>query len=171
MISFEKASRDDSYRLIMAIMSMKTSSEVITSAEMQEYMDRLYYCSIDGTVVAIVVAIRQQLTDTTQYPGYAVTTFPSRYNVKYALVDKNTIESSGYSAKDVMCRLIRELCANLSDWSVWFDVDYHAGNNEMTSEEDTREILAYAAESNEFRPCLNRFCYLRVTPIDFGALH
>lgn len=171
MILFKKAELEDMHTLTMAIMSMKTDIESITSAEMQEYMDRLYYCTIDDKIVAIVVAIRQQLTQNTQYPDYMSTTFPSRYNIKYALMDKGTIEDNGYNTKSIMCRLFRELCADLSDWSVWFDVDYHASINGMTSEEDAKEILVYVAESNSFRPCLNRFCYLRVTPIDFGALH
>lgn len=172
MIQFERAKLEDLSELAIAIMSMKTSDDCITLADMQEYMDRLYYCTIDDKIVAIVVVIRQQLKWSVQYPDHVCTTFPNRYNVQYTLIDKGTIESSGdFRADSVMCRLFREVCADLSDWSVWFDIDYHAGINAMTSKEDAEEIFRYAAESNGFKPTMNRFCYLRVVPIDFGALH
>lgn len=171
MIEFKRASLTDTYKLCTAIMELKTSRECITQAEMQEYIDRTYYATIDGRIVAIVVAIRELLSWNTVYPDHVTTTNPNRYLIKYALVDKYTIEKDGNDPKKVMSRLFKELCADLSDWSVWLDIEYQADINGWTAKDDVIEILTAAAEDNSFKQSKNRFSYLRVMPIDFGSLH
>lgn len=171
MIEIKKGTLKDQEKLCFAIMRLKNSKECITNAEMQEYLDRTYYCEIDGEIVAVITAIRELLTDTTQYPSYSITTHPNRYIVKYCLFDKYTIDRNHYDSVSIMNRLMKELCADLSDWSVWIDVEYQADISESTSKEDVINILSEVAKNNSFKEATNRFSFIRVTPIDFGSLH
>lgn len=171
LVEIKKASLTDTYKLCTAIMELKTNRDCITQAEMQEYIDRTYYAVINGRICAIVVAIREQLSWNTTYPDHVCTTHPNRYIIKYALMDKYALDQDGSDPKKVMSRLFRELCADLSDWSVWLDIDYQAEINGWTAKEDVIDILTVAAEENSFKQSENRFSYLRVTPIDFGKLH
>ena len=70
-----------------------------------------------------------------------------------------------------MYNLIRELCADLNDWSVWIDIEYQAGINLGASKEDTISIITESVLANGFKQAINRFAYIRVMPIDFGKLH
>ena len=171
VVNIKKATLADKNDLLLAIMRMKNSVECITNEEMQEYMDRTYFCEINGDIVAVVTAIREVLTHTNVYPDKTITTNPNRYLVKFCLFDQYKLEYFEVNAERIMTRLLSELCADLSDWTVWIDIDYQVELNTSVIKESAIEVLTKAVTSNQFKPTVNRFSYIRLSPIDFGALH
>ena len=170
MLNIKKARIQELDRMLIAIMTMKNSADCITTDEMHDYIDRTYYAEDDKhNILAIVCANRRSIPYSEE--ATALNAYSTRYQIKYSLFSKQAIEDAGYDAIKVMTRLLKELCADLSDWSVWLDVEFQAEVNLGSSAEDTIEILTNAALANSFHNTANRFAYIRVMPIDFISLH
>lgn len=170
MLNIKKARIEELDRMVLTLMTMKNSEDCITTNEMHDYIDRTYYAE-DGNknIVAIVCANRRSIPYSEE--ATALDLYSTRYQIKYSLFSKQAIEDAGYDATKVMTRLLKELCADLSDWSVWLDVEFQAGINLGSSAEDTTEILTNAALANSFHKASNRFGYIRVMPINFTTQH
>ena len=172
MLTLKKADIKDIESLVITLMTMKQSEQNITIAEMHEYIDRTYYYEDSKYgIVAIVCATRQLLNEKTQYPSYTRIENPNRYQIKYALFNKSLIEMCDSNPARLMYNLIRELCADLNDWSVWIDIEFQSEINLGAEQKDTLEILSEAVTKNYFRKGINRFEYIRVMPIDFAEFH
>ena len=171
VIEIKKAKFEELDRFALALMTMKQSEDCITRDEMYDYIDRTYYLEDENkNILAIVCANRRSI----EYSEEATRVYnapATRYQVKYALFIKQAIEDNGLDATKVMTRLFKELCADLSDWSVWLDVEFQAKVNLGSKEEDTISILTEAALANGFKKAVNRFAYIRVQPINYGSLH
>lgn len=161
IVSLKKATLDDIDRLTIAIMALGDLPYSITTSEMADIIDYTYYMeNDDGLIMALVSAVRLNLTDGT-----------TKYQIKYALYDKTLISYSiDRSVESIMELLIRELCASLSEWSVWIDIDYQASIG-LDDTDGAREVLQKAVLRNGFKNAENRFSYIRVMPIDFDSLH
>lgn len=161
IVSLKKAKMEDIERLTLSIMTLGNLPYNLTQDSVRDIIDYTYFFeNDDGMIMAIVGAIRSNLKDGT-----------TRYEIKYALYDETLIAYSiDRSPQFLMTQLIRELCANLSEWSVWIDVDYQASIG-LYETENTREVLSRAAIDNGFKNAENRFHYIRVMPIDFESLH
>lgn len=172
ILNIRKATHSDVNRMAIALMSMKSSVECITQTEMFEYINRTYYAEdYDGNIVAIICANRQLMPYLNEGKT-DMSLMTNRYQIKYALFDDKKIKSLGYTSERVMIRLMRELCADLSDWSVWLDIQFQAEINIGSDKEKTIEVLSKAALENGFKNGdSNRFAYIRVMPINFAGLH
>lgn len=160
----------DLERILMAIMAMKNSEDCITTDEMHDYIDRTYYAEDEnGNILAIITANRRSIEYSEEATRQNLNS--TRYQIKHLLFSKQTIEEAGYDCTKVVKRLVKELCADLSDWSVWIDIEYQAGINLGASKEDTISIITESVLANGFKQAINRFAYIRVMPIDFGKLH
>ena len=170
MINIKKARTQELDRMILALMIMKDSADCITTDEMHDYIDRTYYAEDENkNILAIVCANRRSISYSEE--ATALDLCSTRYHIKYSLFSKQAIEDAGYDATKVMTRLFKELCADLSDWSVWLDVEFQAGINLGSSAEETTEVLTNAALANSFHKMSNRFGYIRVMPINLTTQH
>ena len=160
----------DLERILMAIMTMKDSEDCITTDEMHDYIDRTYYAEDENSnILAIITANRQSIDYSEEATRQNLNS--TRYQIKHLLFSKQAIEEAGYDCTKVVKRLVKELCADLNDWSVWIDVEYQAEINLGASKEDTISIITESVLANGFKQAINRFAYIRVMPIDFGKLH
>lgn len=160
----------DLERILMTIMAMKDSEDCITTDEMHDYIDRTYYAEDENSnILAIITANRRSIEYSEEATRQNLNS--TRYQIKHLLFSKQAIEEAGYDCTKVVKRLVKELCADLSDWSVWIDVEYQAGINLGASKEDTISIITESVLANGFKQAINRFAYIRVMPIDFGKLH
>lgn len=160
----------DLERILMAIMAMKDSEDCITIDEMHDYIDRTYYAEDENSnILAIITANRRSIDYSEEATRQNL--YSTRYQIKHLLFSKQAIEEAGYDCMKVVTRLVKELCADLNDWSVWIDIEYQAGINLGTSKDDTISIITESVLANGFKQAINRFAYIRVMPIDFGKLH
>ena len=160
----------DLERILMAIMTMKDSEDCITIDEMHDYIDRTYYAEDENSnILAIITANRRSIDYSEEATRQNLNS--TRYQIKHLLFSKQAIEEAGYDCTKVVTRLVKELCADLNDWSVWIDVEYQAEINLGASKEDTISIITESVLANGFKQAINRFAYIRVMPIDFGKLH
>ena len=160
----------DLERILMAIMAMKDSEDCITIDEMHDYIDRTYYAEDENSnILAIITANRRSIDYSEEATRQNLNS--TRYQIKHLLFSKQAIEEAGYDCTKVVTRLVKELCADLNDWSVWIDVEYQAEINLGASKEDTISIITESILANGFKQAINRFAYIRVMPIDFGKLH
>lgn len=160
----------DLERILMAIMAMKDSEDCITIDEMHDYIDRTYYAEDENSnILAIITANRRSIDYSEEATRQNLNS--TRYQIKHLLFSKQAIEEAGYDCTKVVKRLVKELCADLSDWSVWIDIEYQAGINLGAIKEDTISIITESVLANGFKQAINRFAYIRVMPIDFGKLH
>ena len=160
----------DLERILMAIMAMKDSEDCITIDEMHDYIDRTYYAEDENSnILAIITANRRSIDYSEEATRQNLNS--TRYQIKHLLFSKQAIEEAGYDCTKVVTRLVKELCADLNDWSVWIDVEYQAEINLGTSKDDTISIITESVLANGFKQAINRFAYIRVMPIDFGKLH
>ena len=170
MISIKKARMRDLERVLMSLMSMKSSEDCITTNEMHDYIDRTYFAEDDKeNILAIITVNRRSIEYSEEATRQNLNS--TRYQIKHLLFSKQAIEEAGYDCTKVVKRLVKELCADLSDWSVWIDVEYQADINLGASKEDTISIITESILANGFKQAINRFAYIRVMPIDFGKLH
>lgn len=160
----------DLERILMAIMTMKDSEDCITTDEMHDFIDRTYYAEDENSnILAIITANRRSIDYSEKATRQNLNS--TRYQIKHLLFSKQAIEEAGYDCMKVVTRLVKELCADLNDWSVWIDIEYQAEINLGASKEDTISIITESVLANGFKQAINRFAYIRVMPIDFGKLH
>ena len=173
MISFvKKASFKDLYKMAYAVMCLKTTSNNITTDEMRQYIDRCYYCEDrSGNVIAIVAAERVVLEYPSEVAGEIIKTYPNKYRIKYMLFDQKTIEEEGEDSSNVMRELLRELTADMNDWTV--NVDLEAQSKMSLSDKDEcKEILNKALKYNGFKDMSTTGdLLLRGVPLDFDSFH
>lgn len=170
ILQIKKADVKEIPRLCITLMSMKESADCITEDEMHDFIDRTYYAEDENRdILAIITANRRSIEYSEEATQQNMNS--TRYQIKHLLFNKQAIEEAGYDCTKVVTRLVKELCVDLNDWSVWIDVEYQAGINLGTSKEDTISIITDAVLANDFKKAVNRFAYIRVMPIDFGKLH
>ena len=171
MIIFKKATLEDIKTVVTAIMNLKNTNSCITDAEAYEFIDHCYYAYDQdlNSVVGIVAATREILTETSELNGETVETHPHRYKIVYMLGDDYAIEeySSPQNLQSVMVYLVRELTADMNDWSVWVDT------NDIFVSDDFYNVSLYRAlRSNYFRPHKTEpNLMIRTMPVNFDRLH
>lgn len=171
MIIFKKATPDDIDDIIVAIMSLKNDYKNITVEEAQEFIDHCYYAIDDttGFIVAVIAAIRETLTEFSEVEGSMISVHPNRYKIKYMVGDDYQIEEHNKpnTYQSVMVYLVRELCHDMNEWSVWVDTD-----DVYTTDEYKDSAIFRALRTNYFAQSLTEPTVLiRAMPIDFDALH
>lgn len=172
MIIFKKAELCDVNRVAIAIMQLKSTDTNVTESEVMALIDHCYYAYDDNldTIVALVAAEREVLTETSQVSGQIETVYPNRYFIRYIVADDYIIEemNKDLTVYSVLNYLIRELVGDMNDWSVWVNVnDVLTQNNEAFN-----DALLKALRSNYFAAHINNHDnYIRVMPIDFDSLH
>ena len=170
ILRIKKADVQDIPKMCITLMSMKESADCITESEMHDFIDRTYYAEDEnGNILAIITANRRSIAYSEEATRQNLNS--TRYQIKHLLFSKQAIEEAGYDCTKVVTRLVKELCADLNDWSVWIDVEYQAEINLGASKEDTISIITESILANGFKQAINRFAYIRVMPIDFGKLH
>lgn len=173
MIVFKRASVRDLQKITLAVMCLKGSPECITTDEMQDYIDRCYYCEDTDThnIVAIIVAARITLDYPSLVEGEVITTYPNKYQIKYALFDTQAIKDAGEDVEKVLSCMIRELTADMNDWSVMVDPESLASFNFTSDKEESLKCLKKALENNSFKLAVNRTGMYRLMPIDFNRMY
>lgn len=172
MIIFKKADLCDVKRIAVAIMQLKSTDTNITEPEVMAIIDHCYYAYDNDldTIVALVAAEREVLTEISQVSGKTETVYPNRYFIRYAVADDYIIEemNKDLTVYSVMNYLIRELVGDMNDWSVWVNVnDVLVPDNESFN-----DALLKALRSNYFAAHINNHDnYIRAMPIDFNSLH
>lgn len=172
MNSFVKrASTKDLYKIAYAIMCLKTTSESITTEEVKHYVDRCYYCEDrSGNIIAIIAAERIVFEYPSEVEGETIKTYPNKYRIKYMLYDAYAIKSMGEDPAELLREMVRELTADMSDWTVSVNLS-KLSKISIDSEEDCKETLKYALNSNGFRNMSDEDLMLRATPLNFDSFH
>lgn len=168
--SVKKASFKDLYKMAYAIMCLKTTTECISTDEMREYIDRCYYCEDkSGNVIAIVAADRIVY----EYPaveGETIKTYPNKYRIKYMLYDEHAIKNEGEDPYNIMRELVRELTADMNDWTVGIDMANQIRMS-LSDKDECKETLDKALKTNGFRDMSTGEYMLRGVPLDFNSFH
>ena len=168
MIIFKKATLEDLDKVIIGIMQLKDTETCVTTIEAMDFINHCYYAEDDTNdfIVGIVAATREVLEEFSEVEGSVVTTYPNRYNIVYMLGDDFAIEEyCKHSLHDVLVYLVRELVADMNDWSVWADP------SRLFNEDDKFNSAAnIALRTNDFVKNQDGI-YIRAMPLQFDKNH
>lgn len=170
MIIFKKATLEDLDKVIIGIMQLKDTDTCVTTVEAMEFIDHCYYAEDDASnyIVGIVAATREVLQEYSEVEDSVVTTYPNKYNIVYMLGDDYFIEEyNKQTLQDIMVYLVRELSADMNDWSVWADT-----SKIFTTDDKFNNAIAIALRTNDFvKSKSHDNMYIRVMPLQFNKNH
>ena len=119
MIIFKKAELCDVKRVAIAIMQLKSTDTNVTEPDVMALIDHCYYAYDDNldTIVALVAAEREVLTETSQVSGQIETVYPNRYFIRYIVADDYIIEemNKDLTIYSVLNYLKIRICADYLD--------------------------------------------------------